>query len=132
VLRKFQRTSNTKMWGKVAKTATALDNLITVTVNGVTKTRYGHAGLEIPAFVKYLRTFGEAGTVENMKDGMIGDRGITMMFVEYAEGYSGNRYRLGCQLLFSVSNIFLPIYSNFSIPAVFLNIPVITAVICSQ
>jgi len=28
--------------------------------------------------------------------------------------------------------IFLPIYSNFSIPAVFLSIPVITAVICSQ
>jgi len=27
---------------------------------------------------------------------------------------------------------FLPIYSNFSIPAVFLSIPVITAVICSQ
>ena len=40
--------------------------------------------------------------------------------------------RLGCQLLFSVRNIFLPIYSNFSIPAVFLSIPVITAVICSQ
>jgi hypothetical protein len=39
---------------------------------------------------------------------------------------------LGCTLLFSVRNIFLPIYSNFSIPAVFLSIPVITAVICSQ
>jgi hypothetical protein len=36
---------------------------------------------------------------------------------------------LGCWLLFSVSNIFLPIYSNFSIPAVILSIPVITAVI---
>ncbi len=41
-------------------------------------------------------------------------------------------YRLGCTLLFSVRNIFLPIYSNFSIPAVFLSIPVIAAVICSQ
>ncbi len=39
---------------------------------------------------------------------------------------------LGCTLLFSVRNMFLPIYSNFSIPAVFLSIPVITAVICSQ
>ncbi len=39
---------------------------------------------------------------------------------------------LGCQLLFPVSYIFLPIYSNFSTPAVFLSIPVITAVICSQ
>ena len=41
-------------------------------------------------------------------------------------------FSLGCTLLFSVRNIFLPIYSNFSIPAVFLSIPVITAVICSQ
>ncbi len=48
-----------KMWGEVAKTATALDYLIAVTVNGVTKTRYEHAGLDIPGFVKYLRTFGE-------------------------------------------------------------------------
>ena len=41
-------------------------------------------------------------------------------------------HRLGCRLLFSVSNFFLPIYSNFSIPAVFLSIPVIATVICSQ
>ena len=40
-----------KMWGKVAKTATALDNLMAVTVNGETKTRYEHAGLKIPGFV---------------------------------------------------------------------------------
>jgi hypothetical protein len=39
------------MQGKVAKTATALDNLMAVTVNGETKTRYEHAGLKIPGFV---------------------------------------------------------------------------------
>ena len=48
------------------------------------------------------------------------------------DGCDNRGGRLGCTLLFSVRNIFLPIYSNFSIPAVFLSIPVITAVICSQ
>ena len=47
------------MWGEVAATATVLDNLVAVTVNGETKTRYEHAGLAIPSFVKHLRTFGE-------------------------------------------------------------------------
>jgi hypothetical protein len=72
-----------KMWGEVAKTATALDNLIAAT-----------AGLQIPSFVKHLRTFGEAGIMKNMKDGKVGDRGITMMFVGYAEEHTGNCYRM--------------------------------------
>ena len=82
------------MWGEVAKTAMALDNLIAVTVNGETKTRYEHAGLLLPSFVKHLRTFGKAGIVKNEKDGKVGDRGITMMFVGYADGHAGNGYRM--------------------------------------
>jgi hypothetical protein len=54
-----------KLWGEAATTVTALDNLIPVTWHGITKTRYEHAGFEIPKFVKYLRTFGEAGIVKN-------------------------------------------------------------------
>ncbi len=50
-----------------------------MTVNGETKTRYEHAELPIPSFVKHLRTFGEAGIVQNKKDGKVGDRGITNM-----------------------------------------------------
>ncbi len=38
--------------------------------NGIIKTRYEHSRLEIPKFVKYLRTLGEAGTVKNGKDGV--------------------------------------------------------------
>jgi hypothetical protein len=49
-----------------------------VTVNGETKTRYKHAGLPIPSFDKHLRTFGEAGIVENGKDGKVDDKGITI------------------------------------------------------
>ena len=83
-----------KMWSEAATTVTALDNLIPVTFNGETKTRYEHAGYEIPKFAKYLRTFGEAGIVKNGKDGKVGDRGITMVFVGYADGHAGNCYRM--------------------------------------
>jgi hypothetical protein len=54
-----------KLWSEAATTVTALDNLIPVTWNGITKTRYEHAGFKIPKFVKYLRTFSEAGIVKN-------------------------------------------------------------------
>jgi hypothetical protein len=73
---------------------TALDNLIPVMWNGKTLTWYEHAGLEIPKFVKYLRTFGEAGIVKDKKDGKVGNRGITMMFVGYANSHAGNWYRM--------------------------------------
>jgi hypothetical protein len=49
-----------KLWGETVMTATALDNLIPVTWNEETKTRYEHAGYNIPKFVKHQRTFGEA------------------------------------------------------------------------
>jgi hypothetical protein len=83
-----------KLWGETVVTATALDNLIPVMLNAETKTRYKHAGHDIPMFVKHLRTFGEAGIVKNIKDGKVGDRGITMMFVGYAQDHTGNCYRM--------------------------------------
>ena len=83
-----------KLWGETIMTATMLDNLIPVTCNGVTKTRYEHAGKIIHEFVKYFRTFGKAGIVKNMKDGKVGDRGITMLFVGYSSGCAGNCYRM--------------------------------------
>jgi hypothetical protein len=83
-----------KLWSEAATTVTALDNLILVTWNGITKTQYKHAGFEIPKFVKYLRTFGKAGVVKNGKDGKVGERGITMLFVGYADEHAGNCYRM--------------------------------------
>ncbi len=44
--------------------------------------------------MKYLRTFGEAGIIKNGKDGKVGDRGITMVFVGYADGHAENCYRM--------------------------------------
>jgi hypothetical protein len=83
-----------KMWSEAAMTVTVLDNIIPATWKGETKTQYEHAGFKIPKFVKYLRTFGEAGIVKNRKDGKVGNRGITMVFVGYADGHAGNRYRM--------------------------------------
>jgi hypothetical protein len=80
-----------KLWGETVMTATALDNLIPVTWKGETKTRYEHAGYNIPKFVKHLRTFGKAGIVKNTKDGKVGNRGITMMFVGYSSTHAGYR-----------------------------------------
>jgi len=88
------KSEHFKMWSDAATTVTALDNLIPVTFNGVTKTRYEHAGFKNPKFVKYLRTFNEAGIVKNGKDGKVGDREITMVFVGYADEHAGNCYRM--------------------------------------
>jgi hypothetical protein len=58
-----------KLWSEAAMTVTALDNLIPVMWKGETKTQYEHARHKIPKFVKYLRTFGEAGILKGKKDG---------------------------------------------------------------
>jgi hypothetical protein len=83
-----------KLWGETVMTATELDNLIPVTWNEETKTRYEHTGYDIPKFVKHLRTCGKVGTVKNMKDGKAGNREITMMFMGYSSAHAGNCYRM--------------------------------------
>ncbi len=82
------------MWSEASTTVTALDNLIPVTWKGETKTRYEHDRHKIPKFVKYLSTFSEAGIVKDKKDGKVGDRGVTTLFVGYADGHAGNCYRM--------------------------------------
>ncbi len=72
-----------KLWPKVTVTATFLNNLVPVTVNGEMETRWEHAGHKIPLWVKFLWTFGKAGTVKEGKKGKVLDRGITMMFVRH-------------------------------------------------
>ena len=54
---------------------TKLDWLQSVTINDVTKTHIEHYGMEMPRFTKYLRTWGEAGTVKSGKNGKLGDHG---------------------------------------------------------
>ncbi len=63
----IRKSEHFKLWSEAATTVTALDNLIPVTWKGETKTRYEHARHKTPKFVKYLRTFGEAGIVKDKK-----------------------------------------------------------------
>ncbi len=63
-------------------------------MEGRNQTRYEHAGQEIPQFVKYLRTFSEAEIVMDKKDRKVGNRGITMLFVGYADGHAGYYNRM--------------------------------------
>jgi hypothetical protein len=71
-------------------TTTFLNNLVPVTVNGETKTRWEHASHKTPLWFKFLLTFSEAGTVKEGKKGKVLDRGITMMFVWYDNEHNGN------------------------------------------
>jgi hypothetical protein len=43
-----------KLWPEVTVTATFLNNLVLVIVNGETKTRWDHSGHKIPLWVKFL------------------------------------------------------------------------------
>ncbi len=83
-----------KLWPEAAKTATHLNNLMPVTIDGVTKTRWEWAEYEVPEQTKTLRTFGEADVVKEGKQGKVLDRGITMMFVGYSENHAEMVFRM--------------------------------------
>jgi hypothetical protein len=83
-----------KLWAEVVETAMFLNNFVSVTVNGVTKTRWEHVGHSLSSWTKNLWTFGEAGTVKEGKQGKVLDRGETMMFVGYNQKYGQNSYRM--------------------------------------
>jgi hypothetical protein len=72
-------------WREAFQTATLMDGLIIVEVEGNKKTRFEHWEGQLPRFVKYLRKWGEAGVVklDNSTTPKIYDRGKTCMLVGY-------------------------------------------------
>ncbi len=56
-------------------------------------TRYEAAGLELPPWTKNLWEFGDAGVVKIDKNGKLGDRGATCIFVNYPKKHNIN-YRI--------------------------------------
>jgi hypothetical protein len=50
----FPNTEQLKLWPEAVKTATHLNNLMHVTIGGVTQTRWEHAGYEVPKWTKTL------------------------------------------------------------------------------
>ena len=78
------------LWPECVITATKLDWLMIDELNGVKKTRVEHYQDLIPNFVQHLRNWEEAGTMETGKDSKVGDRGVTMIFLGYANWHEGN------------------------------------------
>jgi hypothetical protein len=77
-------------------TATDLDGLVVMEVNGKRETRFFHMFGKTPEWESHLRTFGEAGTVKIKTDTTpkLHDRGVQCMFVGYAENHKGGVYRM--------------------------------------
>eukprot|EP00957_Ditylum_brightwellii_P038688 2924344-Ditylum_brightwellii.AAC.2 len=85
-----------KMFPEAFMTATLLDGLVVVKVDGVKKTCYEHFHGIVPKFAKYLHTWGKAGTIKSHKKTIanIDDRGIMCMFVEYTIKHEGSHYEM--------------------------------------
>ena len=77
-----------KLAHEVLSHQTDLDNLSID--KGYNVTRYERFGLPVPKWAnpRRIRTFGEAGVVRRGKNGKLGDRGIPMVFVGYADNHS--------------------------------------------
>jgi hypothetical protein len=88
------RNRRLEFFPEVIMTMTKLDWLKLITINKVKKTRIEHYGLPLPNFTKYLRNWGEAGIIKTGKDGKIGHRGVTGMFVGYASNHESDCYRM--------------------------------------
>jgi hypothetical protein len=79
-------------FGEVSKTATELDSLVIIEVNGVNKMRFKHYAKKIPHWVKFMRTVDKAGTVRTGNNGNVGNHGGIMVFLGYADKHEGNCY----------------------------------------
>ena len=81
---------------KAFETATKLDGLIPVEVNGTIKPRIEHWSGKVPDYSKHLRVWGEAGTVKTRTKTTpkIEDRGVTCMLVGYADNHTGDCYEM--------------------------------------
>jgi hypothetical protein len=85
-----------KLVGEAFTTATLLDALVPITIDGVTKARVLHWCGKLPAYANHLRVWGEAGTVKTktLATPKIADRGIPCMLVGYALDHAGDVYRM--------------------------------------
>ena len=84
------------LWREAFMTATVLDGLTIINIDDIVQSRIEHWGLKLPEFAKYLKNWGEAGTVKikTHTTPKIYDRGITCMMVGYAKQHAGDTYRM--------------------------------------
>ena len=83
------------LWTTAFDTATLLDGLIVIKIDGVSQTREHWCG-QLPKFAHHLRTWGEAGTVKISTDTSkkLNDRGAHCLFVGYCKDHAGDVYRM--------------------------------------
>ena len=84
------------LWTTAFDTATLLDGLVVIEINGVSQTRYEHWCGQLPKFAHHLCTWGEAGTVKIATDTSkkLNDRGAHCLFVGYCKDHAGDVYRM--------------------------------------
>jgi hypothetical protein len=89
-----------KVWTEAFKTATLLDGLVPIMLDGKLATRFEHWCGKIPEFAKHLRTWGEAGTVKikTKTTPKLADRGVQCMFVGYSLNHPGDSRNTRCDL----------------------------------
>ena len=85
-----------KLFRDCYATAAINDGLMLVELNGVLKSRFEHFCGQNPKCTKYLRTWGEAGTVKlcQKMTPKLSDRGKTCMMIGYAHDHNGDTYRM--------------------------------------
>jgi hypothetical protein len=79
------------------KTATYLDGLIPVEINGVLKMKYEHHLGVNPPFARALRTWGETGTVtikSRTSQPKYKARGVTCLSIGYSPKHPAGTYRM--------------------------------------
>jgi hypothetical protein len=78
------------------KTATYLDSLVVTTVGKKKATRHDHFYGKNPRWMKFLQTWGEAGTVKvkTKNTPKLADQGVHCMFIGYADNHEGDIYRM--------------------------------------
>ena len=83
-----------KLFMDAIKTATLLDGMVVIELNEEAKTRFEHYLGKLPNFTKYLRTWGEAGTVKIKTDTSpkLNDKGVQCVFVGYDLNHPGDCY----------------------------------------
>jgi hypothetical protein len=85
-----------QIYSEAFKTATLLNGLVPIELDGVVARRYIHWCGKNPEFVNHLRTFGKAGmvTVKSKMMPKVKDRGVQCMFVGYALNHPRDTYRM--------------------------------------
>jgi len=87
--------SRYQLFREAIHTATLLDSLVVVEIDGVKATRYKHFFNREPVWARHLRIFGEAGTVTiKERNTKLDDRGVPCLFVGYPLNHPSDCYRM--------------------------------------